>query len=889
MSLSEDAKNPASKPPFGDQPTTPVSATPSRRQGGGSPASGTPLPALEDRYEILGEAGRGGMGIVYRARDRETGELVALKVLKPEIASDAAVVERFKNELRLARKITHKNVCRIHEFNRAADGSAYISMEFVDGDSLRHILNRFGAMGIRSGIRIAQQICAGLGEAHAQGVVHRDLKPENVMLDREGNVKVMDFGIARSLEAGTTSTTGMMGTPAYMAPEQAEGKKVDNRSDIYALGLVLYETFTGAVAFTGDTPMAVALKHIHEIPPAPREVEPTLPVHIEKAILKCLEKNPAKRFQSVDEVEAALTQKIEIRAEAFVAPEKEAEVAVPAHLAYWQRADWTLLASGALGAALFLVLFYWFHPASAMEVTVNEQQARQIAADALKKLGWEGEVGKPWLWFSPGDYYDGASVVGGWAYQNDPLAYPAANGMWQYELKLKDAEGKPVGVGLTTDLRGRIAHIGRWLPGGNVLPVGPPPDASAMAKMREAGQRAAEAVFGESVAQIKLTQNPRWNIGHQSWVGVFEWKIPQHSGRVIERFGVRVEGAQILELWRDVEFNYEPGFFDLGSCDAPPWFFFPIRLMGMALLALVLYVVRKMYRHPRSIPNLCLAVAVGLAGATMAPAGLPMDSSEPGAPFANGALRAFIFCIATLIAYAVFNAVLYYSLSRFPGETASFLTLFRERIFARASGLGLLRGVFAGAAFSGVWMVLLAVGGLWGKTLVGMIWWLELYRPVIVLSEFNPFPARVFPNLLIIEAVFVAWLIVALPISLFARATRRLPIILAALAALWLALGFSLAGAMVVPSVTYYVFVALQAIFFGWVFLRYGLLSTLSCVLTVEAILLVFPLYVIFQQLDPLPFQLAAALWFIVVVAGAILYFRPQLVASYRRVAAVFE
>jgi len=227
---SGDDKSESPKSPFDDQPTTPAGATPTRKPGGGSPPSATPLPALEQRYEILGEAGRGGMGIVYRARDRETGELVALKVLKPEIASDAAVVERFKNELRLARKITHKNVCRIHEFNRAADGSAYISMEFVDGESLRGLLKKLGAVGIRSGIRIAQQICAGLHEAHAQGVIHRDLKPENVMLDREGNVKVMDFGIARSLDVGTTSTTGMMGTPAYMAPEQAEGKKVDNRS-----------------------------------------------------------------------------------------------------------------------------------------------------------------------------------------------------------------------------------------------------------------------------------------------------------------------------------------------------------------------------------------------------------------------------------------------------------------------------------------------------------------------------------------------------------------------------------------------------------------------------------------------------------------------------------
>ena len=133
----------------------------------------TPAAPLAARYEILGELGRGGMGIVYKARDRETGEVLALKVLKPEIAADQAAMERFKNEVRLARKITHKNVCRIHDFYRTESG-AYISMEFVDGDSLRSILSRFGNLSLRKGLQVAQQICAGLGEAHAQGVVHRD-------------------------------------------------------------------------------------------------------------------------------------------------------------------------------------------------------------------------------------------------------------------------------------------------------------------------------------------------------------------------------------------------------------------------------------------------------------------------------------------------------------------------------------------------------------------------------------------------------------------------------------------------------------------------------------------------------------------------------------------
>jgi serine/threonine protein kinase len=265
-----------------------------------SPAA---IAALGVRYEILGEAGHGSMGNVYKARDRETGETVALKLLKPEIASDQAMMDRFKNELLFARKITHKNVCRVYEFNRVA-GIAYTSMEFVEGESLRSVLNRFGGLPQRKATDLALQICSGLKEAHAQGIVHRDLKPENVMIDGQGNVKIMDFGIARSMEAGTRLTGSMVGTPAYMAPEQVAGKPVDYRTDIYSLGLILYEMFTGVPAFSADNSIAVALKQMREDPPPPHEIEPNVPVATERVILKCLEKDPAKRFQSIADLES---------------------------------------------------------------------------------------------------------------------------------------------------------------------------------------------------------------------------------------------------------------------------------------------------------------------------------------------------------------------------------------------------------------------------------------------------------------------------------------------------------------------------------------------------------------------------------------------------------
>ncbi|HEX5425663.1 MAG TPA: serine/threonine-protein kinase [Candidatus Acidoferrales bacterium] len=264
------------------------------------------LGVLSSRYDILSEAGRGSMGNVYKARDRETGEVVALKLLKQEISSDQTMIERFKNELLFARRITHKNVCRMYDFNRI-DGTACTSMEYVDGESLRSALNRSGGMTVGKALTIAKQICSGLKEAHAQGIVHRDLKPENVMIDTQGNVKIMDFGIARSMEAATRLTGSMMGTPAYMAPEQVTGKPVDYRTDIYALGLVLYEMFTGVQACQAETPVAAAMKQIRETPPLPHEIDPTIPVGVEKTILKCLEKEPTRRFQSVAELEKALT------------------------------------------------------------------------------------------------------------------------------------------------------------------------------------------------------------------------------------------------------------------------------------------------------------------------------------------------------------------------------------------------------------------------------------------------------------------------------------------------------------------------------------------------------------------------------------------------------
>jgi len=203
------------------------------------------------RYQIIEELGRGGMGRVYKANDIDIKEKVAIKLIKPEISTDKKTIERFQNELKFARKIRHKNVCQMYDLNKE-ENSYYITMEYISGEDLKSFIHRSGQLTIGTAIKIAQQVCDGLSEAHRLGVVHRDLKSSNIMIDKEGDARIMDFGIARSLEAkGITGSGVIIGIPEYMSPEQVEGKETDQRSDIYSLGVILYEMVTGKVPLKG--------------------------------------------------------------------------------------------------------------------------------------------------------------------------------------------------------------------------------------------------------------------------------------------------------------------------------------------------------------------------------------------------------------------------------------------------------------------------------------------------------------------------------------------------------------------------------------------------------------------------------------------------------------
>ncbi|HSP06359.1 MAG TPA: protein kinase, partial [Acidobacteriota bacterium] len=258
--------------------------------------------ALEGRYQVLKELGRGGMGIVYQAYDKQLKEQVAIKLLSPLLSTDQEAVERLTREVSLARRITHQNVIRIHDLSEV-NGLHYVSMEYFGGANLKEHLKRSGPLSLLNAYQIVSQICDGLEAAHSQGVVHRDLKAQNILIGPSGQIKIIDFGLARSVHLeGMTATGLIMGTPEYMAPEQVAGKHVDERADIYALGVILFEMLTGRVPFTGESAIAVGFQQLKDPPPSPRSINPQIPEEIERIILKALQKEPIHRYRTVDEV-----------------------------------------------------------------------------------------------------------------------------------------------------------------------------------------------------------------------------------------------------------------------------------------------------------------------------------------------------------------------------------------------------------------------------------------------------------------------------------------------------------------------------------------------------------------------------------------------------------
>ena len=268
----------------------------------------TPAPRVfSGRYELNHLIARGGMAEVYRAHDRLLDRPVALKVLFPELSVDRSFVERFRREAQAAANLSHPNIVPVFDWGEDS-GTYFIVMEFVDGRPLSSILKTAGPLAADRTAEIAAPVAAALGYAHKHGVVHRDVKPGNVLITDDGQVKVTDFGIARAVntEESLTQTGAVMGTATYFSPEQAEGMGVDARTDIYSLGVVLFEMVTGRPPFLGDTPVAVASKHVRDHPPSPRELNPSIPPTFEAIILKAMDKNPDYRYATAEELRADL-------------------------------------------------------------------------------------------------------------------------------------------------------------------------------------------------------------------------------------------------------------------------------------------------------------------------------------------------------------------------------------------------------------------------------------------------------------------------------------------------------------------------------------------------------------------------------------------------------
>src|SRR2546422_3596248 len=262
---------------------------------------------FDGRYRILRKLGTGGMANVYLAEDEVLGRRVAIKILNDRHAGDDQFVERFRREAKNAASLSHPNIVSIYDRGEA-EGTYYIAMEYLDGRSLKELIVARGPAPIHLAVDYARQILAAIRFAHRHGIVHRDIKPHNVLVGPEGRLKVTDFGIARSGASQMTEVGSIIGTAQYLSPEQAQGSPVDQTSDLYSVGVVLYELLTGEVPFTGDTPLEIAMKHLSEVPKPPSELRPDVPADLDLVVLRALAKDPEDRYQTAEEMNADLAR-----------------------------------------------------------------------------------------------------------------------------------------------------------------------------------------------------------------------------------------------------------------------------------------------------------------------------------------------------------------------------------------------------------------------------------------------------------------------------------------------------------------------------------------------------------------------------------------------------
>lgn len=880
-----------------------------------TPLSSDPsLAPLNERYDLLAELGRGGMGIVYRARDRDTDEIVALKVLQPAIAARSDLIDRFKGELRLARKITHKNVCRVYDLNRFGTLAA-ISMEYVEGESLRALLERVEGLSVPHGLKILRQIFRALAEAHAQGVVHRDLKPENILIARDGIVKLMDFGVARLTGTEATLTGGIIGTPAYMSPEQASGKPADERSDIYSLGLVIYEMFTGHCAFHADTPIALALKQIQETPPPPCEVNPYLPEFLDRAICKCLEKDPGRRFQSVAELEAAI--------EAGPAPQTAEEVvgsvpaipdelesnALPSGEVRWQPSDSWLVGGGVLAAALFFAFYSIVYPYSSLRIHIGPEAAADKAVALVRQFepsATSGEAQPYWRWWlgdRPAtaavlepeidqaiafiyvaqtntkwwllDYPMKAAVLG-LREANRQLAHGAYfkdGAYWEARVNLE--QGRTAVVGLRTD--GALAYLNLPpRPGNQTLPPSP----------EQATRDSAAYVRQLLGTDVSNLQPQTRHVGPAiEVVWDLSGPIPDLKRRIhVElgsggRISVRddVSSRHSVEIWDRVAPSLVAQMYTL-RYRGPGWIF----LYAVVFLMMTLFFSRKLYqRPPRSAIPIALCWTVAQGGMWLQGNSGTLDYAWLVIPAA-----ALVIFLTTFFPLATANDYLW---RRLRSHAVTWFLLVRRPGQARGAGLSIMRGCALGFMFLAAHTVIVYALGS-AKRISPDLFWLE-----VAAWSGRPYLALFALSYAVQTTIFTAWCRVGFLAALASRAGASSSALIGVPAAVWLFAVFNLPGTT--PAVCIWppqslwaqlLFAALQGIVFSLIFYRYDLLTLAVAVFTVETWLLIFPVWTIFSAIRPLD-SLAMLPWFSLLLSGATIYLRPQLAGARRHIAAVFE
>jgi len=785
------------------------------------------------------------MGVVYKARDRETGAVVAVKVIRAEIASRRELIERFKTELLLARKITHKNVCRVYDLYRF-DNVAVISMEYVEGQSLRALLDRPEGISVRYGLKIMQQVIAGLAEAHAQGVIHRDLKPENILLARDGTVKVMDFGIACSIDTDATLTGAITGTPAYMSPEQASGKTADARSDIYSLGLVMYEMFCGQRALAGETPRS------------PREIDPHLPAFIERITLKCIAKDPGARFQTISELEAALSMKHAVPA---ATSHESVEGPLPVLLTRWHGSDWLLVLLAVAGLLLYLPFFQRTSIAPRTRISFDRSVLRRIAQEYAQKLGAPtGENSEIHVSAFPERYEYVAERAGASAaleLANNPVPYWLWNVKWENETSID------------VDNKGSLRQFYRDFPANTSV------ERLATEEARLIAETALRTLLSVDTSRLRLE-----TAGEIMWDGQrtmsFTWTDPADYQGLQSHYIVRLIGKDIASI----ESNY----------DTPPeysprdsWW----QLLPLAAIQLILLVI-GFYEWPRvNARERWRMVTVAFAGLWGADASILLQRqlfnvTSTSIPIVLSALMGLAFAVlAFFIPVPVELAVRRAT----PSKLSTMVRLFDRRAASEPCGLSTLRGAVLGCVLLSADTFLTWLGTNYLAMRLDVLRFMGIQ---VLLTTIWPGVRSVFEGLF--SAISVT-LLVALMTSLLARFVhRRSHVVLLTAAACALVLPSIVSGiGGLQPYYSSVLLLFLDYLILAWTFSRFDVLTLLVTVFAFSFYRQNHLLLVMFRPTGSIEQWIALGAWALLVLAAAAVTFRSSIDAMRSRISEVFQ